>query len=81
MKQNYSNKMIQPEQLSNRGVPKVPNLAMAKNQALAQASERSGIAIQELVTDESFSDNNIFITVKHINSYQNFHFEFECLNS
>ena len=81
MKQNYSNKMIHPEQLSNRGVLKVPNLAIAKSQALAQASQRSGIAIQELVTDESFSDNNIYITVKHIKPSQNFHFEFQCLNS
>ena len=80
MKQHYPNRMIESQQLTNKSI-KVNSLAEAKNQALVQASHRSGIPIGELVINESFSDKNIYISVRHIKSTQNFHFEYECTNS
>ncbi len=73
--------MIKPKQISTRRTPKVTNLDEAKSQALAQVQNRSGIPLNELVTEESFSDKNLHLTIKHTKSTQTFHFEFECTYS
>ncbi len=81
MLNNYPNRMIEPEQLTNRAISKVRTSSEAKSQALESTSQRSGIAIQDLVANETYGDRTIYVSVQHPATRQNFHYEYELIDS